>query len=132
LFDRQIAAAWVPAETLPTDVRRINYETDLNADQQQAFDAKNIHDRLNPNALFLHKDKKLIYPELRVTQKLSFDSKSRHAGDKQPPKKLFSDLDLQTWYYNKVKTIQSILSLRHSSSLTRMVGSTISSSLRWP
>ena len=105
MSDRQIAAAWTPVESLPTDVQSINYETDLNEDQKQAFDAKNINDRVNPKVLFLHKDKKLMYPELRITQKLAFDSKSKHTGDKPAPKRLFSELDLQTWYYNKVEKL---------------------------
>lgn len=34
------------------------------------------------------------------------DSKSKPSGGKAPPKKVFSDIDLQTWYYDKVKKEQ--------------------------
>jgi hypothetical protein len=52
---------------------------------------------------FITKDNKLIYPELKITKKLVSDAKPKSTGDKPPPKKIFSDIDLQTWCYNKVK-----------------------------
>ena len=52
---------------------------------------------------FITKDNKLIYPELRIDQKhVLSDSKPKFGGGKSPPKKVFSDIDLQTWYYDKV------------------------------
>ncbi len=100
---RQLAAAWTVAETIPNNVRSIKYDTDLNDDQKQAFDRKTINDRINENVTFITKDNKLIYPELKITKKLVSDAKPKSTGDKPPPKKIFSDIDLQTWCYNKVK-----------------------------
>jgi hypothetical protein len=103
-FHRQLSALWLPIVGLTTtdDIHSIDYATDLNDDQKQAFDVKTIDDRFNSNSLFLHKDKKLIYPELKVAQKLSSDTKSKGTNDRAASKKVFSDLDLQTWLYNKV------------------------------
>ena len=53
---------------------------------------------------FLTRNNKLIYPELKVNQRLVTDGKSKGAGSKPTSKRVFSDVDLQTWYYNKVQT----------------------------
>ncbi len=78
---------------------------DLKDDQKQAFDRKTINEHINEHVTFIEKDNKLIYPELKINQRIISDTKSKSGGGKAPPKKVFSDIDLQTWYYNKVNQI---------------------------
>ena len=75
----------------------------MNDDDKQVFDRKTVNDRINKQVTFISKDNRLIYPELRVNQRIVLESKGKSTGDKPAPKKVFSDIDLQTWYYNKVK-----------------------------
>ncbi len=99
-----MSAAWRPAETIPNGIRIKNYDTALDDDQKQAFDRKTLNDCINEHATFIARDNKLIYPELKINQRIVSDNKSKSSGgDKPPPKKVFSDIDLQTWFYNKVE-----------------------------
>lgn len=109
MFSRQISSAWRPTETILDDVSIIKYDTDLNDEEKQQFDVKTLDDRVTQHVTFLTRNNKLIYPELKVNQRLVTDSKSKGAGSKPTSKKVFSDVDLQTWYYNKVQ--KKILSL---------------------
>lgn len=102
-FQRQVSATWRPTETIPDDVYVKNYDTELNDDEKQNFDAKTLDDRVSEQATFLTRNNKLIYPELKINQRIVSDSKSKSAGTKPTSKRVFSDVDLQTWYYNKVK-----------------------------
>ncbi len=100
---RQLSSAWKPTETIPNDIHTIKYDG-LDDDRKQAFDRKTLDDRINENVTFITKDHKLIYPELKVNQRIGSDAKTNPtSGGKPPPKKVFSDMDLQTWYYTKVK-----------------------------
>ena len=56
---------------------------------------------------FITRDNKLIYPELKINQRLVAEGKSKAAGGK-PSKRVFSDIDLQTWCYNKVQSTSFI------------------------
>lgn len=103
MFSRQISSAWRPTETILDDVSIIKYDTDLNDEEKQQFDVKTLDDRVTQHVTFLTRNNKLIYPELKVNQRLVTDSKSKGAGSKPTSKKVFSDVDLQTWYYNKVQ-----------------------------
>jgi hypothetical protein len=102
---RQLSACWRPVETIPAGVHKMKYDTELNDDQKQAFDGKTLNDLIYEYATFITKDNKLIYPELKINQRIVLDSKLKSTSDKPPPKKIFSDIDLQTWYYNKVEEI---------------------------
>ena len=98
-----MAVAWKVTETIPDDVRLIKYDTELDNDRKQAFDRTTLNDRINKHVTFIAKDNKLIYPELKINQRLISEAKPKSTGDKAPPKKIFSDIDLQTWNYNKVR-----------------------------
>ena len=106
---RQLSSAWKPTETIPNDIRTINYDG-LDDDRKQAFDRKTLDDRINENVTFVTKDHKLIYPELKINQRIGSDKKSNQTGGKPPPKKVFSDMDLQTWCYTKVNQTYFIIS----------------------
>ncbi|CAF3985284.1 unnamed protein product [Adineta steineri] len=98
---RQVAASWKVAEKIPDDVHKIKY-ADLSDEQvKQAVDLKIINDRIYENVTFITKNHRLIYPELRISQRIISDTKSKPAHHKAPPKKIFSDIDLQTWCYTK-------------------------------
>ena len=100
---RQISASWRPTETIPDDVRIKNYDTGLTEEEKQHFDAKTLDDRVTEHVTFLARNNKLIYPELKINQRIITEGKSKGAGSKPTSKKVFSDMDLQTWYYNKVQ-----------------------------
>ena len=72
---RQLSSAWKPTETIPNDIHTIKYDG-LDDDRKQAFDRKTLDDRINENVTFITKDHKLIYPELKVNQRIGSDAKS--------------------------------------------------------
>ncbi|CAF1169688.1 unnamed protein product [Adineta ricciae] len=96
---KQVAAAWQVTDTIPENVKTINTK-DLKDDEKQAVEGKPIDERVDQRVTFLTKDKKLIYPELKISQITASIGKQKSSGGK-PSKKVFSDTDLQTWYYDK-------------------------------
>ena len=87
-------------DTIPENVKTVNTK-DLKDDEKQALEGKPIDERVDQHVTFLTKDKKLIYPELKISQIIASIGKQKSSGGK-PSKKVFSDTDLQTWYYDKV------------------------------
>ncbi|CAF0848442.1 unnamed protein product [Rotaria sp. Silwood1] len=98
---RQLAADWKPTETIPDDIQKINFEKGLTEDDKIVVNQKSIHDRISANVTFIYKNKKIIYPELKIKQIILPDSKPKSNTNKPPPKRVFSDIDLQTWCYDK-------------------------------
>ncbi|CAF0809708.1 unnamed protein product [Rotaria sordida] len=98
---RQIAADWKPIETIPNDIHKKIFEKDLTDDEKNGINQKPIHDRISENVTFIIKNKKLIYPELKIKQIIIPDSKPKSTSGKTPPKRIFSDIDLQAWCYDK-------------------------------
>ncbi|CAM4769077.1 unnamed protein product [Rotaria magnacalcarata] len=98
---RQLAAAWIPIETVPDDAIAKSYENDLNGDERNIIDSKAKQERISEHVTFIAKDKMLIYPELQINKVILPDSKSKLTTGKAPPKRIFSETDLQTWCYDK-------------------------------
>lgn len=73
----------------------------MNDEEKQAFDNKKVEDCVNENSVFLIKDTRLMQPELKIKQRIVSEGKTKSTSGKPPPKKVFSDLDLQTWLYSK-------------------------------
>ena len=72
-------------------------------EKKQQFDNKPVDDRVSEQVTLLMNEKRqLMYPELRILQNANVGSKSSASGNKSSGKKIFSELDLQTWFYDQV------------------------------
>lgn len=102
--DRKLASEWKPVNAVPDDVRAIDYEKDLtDPNKKKEFDVKRLDDHVSQHVTFIvNEKKKLVYPELKIQQNIYAGSKSSTSGHKSSSKRIFSELDLQTWYYDKV------------------------------
>ena len=100
-----MAASWKPTESVPHSVYRKNYDTDLNEDERTVVDERLIHFRISKNVTFITNVNRLIYPELKINQAVLLESKPKFNNDRSQQKKIFSDIDLQTWCYDKVRSI---------------------------
>ncbi|CAF2617983.1 unnamed protein product [Rotaria sp. Silwood2] len=98
---RQLAADWKPVETIPNDIQKINFETGLNEDEKTVVIQQSTKGRISENVTFIIKNKKIIYPELKIKQIILPDSKPKSNTGNQQAKRVFSDIDLQTWCYDK-------------------------------
>ena len=96
-----MAAEWTAVEGIPDDIRPIDYEKELTNDQKISLASKSVIDRISERSTFLTKNQKLIYPELRIQERIA-PEQNRRPGEKKDKKKIFSDIDLQTWFYDKV------------------------------
>lgn len=105
---RSASATWKPVDQFSSKLCQITTAANLGEKELQAFYATKIQDRISLNTAFLHKDNKLMYPELIVAQKSSFEGKSKAGDEKASAKRTFAEHDLQTWFFNKVRKYLSI------------------------
>lgn len=97
LIFRQTASQWKPVHHVPDDVRKINYD-DLSNDEKQALETKFRQDRVSEDATFIRKNRNLMYPELKIKKKHEIGQKKENSSHRR----VFLELDLQTWFYSKV------------------------------
>lgn len=76
----------------------------MKSDEKQAIDTKPLSDQISENVTFITRDRKLIYPELKINKIYVSEVKAKSTTNKPPPKKVFPENDLQLWCFDKVKS----------------------------
>lgn len=101
---RKIVSQWKPTEEIPVDSQKINYQSDLTNDEKKSFDMKTDLDRIPNDSVFLVRKRKIIGVELKIIEKFVPRPEPKKENPGATKKKMiFSQIDLQTWFYTTVK-----------------------------